>query len=300
MGEAPVLRKLRREIAELHREREGPKKFKHYWQIIEEKEAHARLLERAAWLRRQLHGRNPTAYHLLAMTALRHGLGSEEVQRENYLMNRLRLRKPGGVTWDGSVPHLLSSVRLPDGQALPEAVETLLFEEPGAWNGRQVAERLGLPWDEKRQNALNAAFQLLDAAGIVRKMPYQKPDKGGLLAVWSHAAHLNPAVNYPNLSMMLLQRLYEEDAFAKELYSHGSVSASISNVLDGLKSLEKMGLVALEKTRSATTSSSKRGGTIPVERIKARLTHEGRTLMEHYQKTNSLPEKLRRLLLETA
>lgn len=261
------------------------------------------LLRLSLGLRKRGGGRDPSMYQILAVAALRFGLNSKELDGLSRIMANISTNIPKQVSWEGDPSGIRKAIK----RKVVGRLEERLFHHPGAISSKDLAKSLGMEWDKKRKtiNLLNPSLQLLEICGLVKKMPLSTLDG---CSVWAHRSHPNPKMNYFNIDFHLLERLLSGRKYFTDLYREKRVLRDgkttvfgnpdevfgMGHVLPVLNKLEKLGLVKLTRTRLTNITKEKRGTVLIGE---AELTPEGMRLMKQYAETNSLPEKLRRLLL---
>ncbi|MFH0954511.1 MAG: hypothetical protein V1777_00185 [Candidatus Micrarchaeota archaeon] len=268
--------------------------------------AKARTLRISVALRAALGGRDPNVFQVLALTALKNGLDSAELNQQAKTMSTLYQRHRTKVTWEGNVSTLRQAIqlRLPSGQSLLVGVEKKLFQSKNqAIDANVLCQQLGLEWNRKNQILLNGGLQLLETAGLVKKMPQASLEKS--FSIWCHAAHSNPAVDYPNTQFDILRRLTHGPKSAAELYKtrsdsygrrFGNPKAAFGRnaVMLALEELAKAELVTTAKQKNLKNGVYARGTSMV---INSELTGLGRRLLQEHDKNNSLPEWARKLLL---
>lgn len=266
----------------------------------------AKVLQASLALRKELGGRNPSVYQVLSLTALRYGLDSPELKQQATKM--LAMWRRSKVFWDGSPGNIYMAmqVKLSHGQRLPSSIEKILFQNKKSVDAKTMTEQVGLKWGPKSWNDINSSLQLLETAGLIKKMPeasFENPR-----SVWFHTAHKNPPVDYPNIAIDTIRRLLEGPKTIFELskirtrkvgskvYSAGLESGKYSDIAIGrtLPKLASAGLIHLTKTTKSGYGRHA-GGKVPL--ITVSITSLGQRLLKEHDQNNSLPEWGRKLLL---
>lgn len=262
--------------------------------------ARARVLTQTAFLRKRLGGRDPMAYQVLAVAALQHGLDSPAFWKQVYAMQHVESRYPAQKSWVGNVTTLRRAFlsRISPNKRLLSSLEQLLFNsQTKALDSRSILERLGLPHNKKNLRNLNVVCQFLETVGLIKKYPAFSAGGPSVYAVWIHASHPNPPLDYPNAAMGVLS------SFVQGSVPHGL--AAISRI----RKVPHRGKVYLSGSRTAHRAEQNVSVTarklVDVGLLEKdagskrnfQLSPLGRELMEEYQRTQSLPERLRKLLL---
>jgi len=242
-------------------------------------------------------------YHILAVTSLQYGLNSFELKLHANAMSSIWKNNRSDVSWSGAPHELAQAIR----KKIPYSIENLLV---GAKNNtvssKDLAKRLSIDWNPKNQNLINASLQLLEIAGLVKKMPLWIQPNGIQLSVWTHARTRNPSINYPNLGINILNRLQKAPLLVSQLQKQyripstsrgkkmviGSTKGVFSaQIYKGVKRLEEAGLIRLERDIKHRRNAGE------VKIMYASLTSLGNKLLSEHNKTHRTPEVLRRLLL---
>jgi len=250
---------------------------------------------------RQLLGRPPTVYQVLAVPAIRDGLDSDQLDTISRIMHNTYCNTPIQMTWDGAT----SGVRTAITRNIPPRVEDVLFNaKDRSLDSYEISAGITEQPDSKNLQLLNCALQLLEVAGFVRKQPpHAEPVKDtASLSVWSHRAYKNPFPRHPNSRLYVLdelfnhgnpRRLYTTDLYKQyitrgrgvgnpnALYHQRSVLPAISHLRDA-------GLV---DTTTITYGALKNTATL------VGLTPAAVKYLKSMHKHHSLPEPLRKLLL---
>ncbi len=256
--------------------------------------AKIRLLKRCI-LFRQITGKKPTVFHVLAVTALKHGLNSIELKKEISTLRTIWSQTRDHVLWEGTPTNLDLTFRT--NPSLFYDIESVLFKDKHLSN-KQIAEKLSLTWNLETQNKINVSMQLLETCRLIRKLPFTA-ESGRAIGVWVHTAHKNPKINYANPGIYLLNKLHssaKDFLNASELYKQTSGFGDVwgnpnarfdrRSIFDVLEILKANKIVTTKKTHSSD------GG------IKIKITEYGKTLMDAYKRNKMLPEKLRKILVD--
>lgn len=249
-------------------------------------------------MRRALGG-SPTIYHLLAKNALKNGLNSHELKQFVRALSNISVSRKEAMTWRGLPVDIYRAILFHpknDGANLPSSVEQYLFHQKGrALTSESIIHHMGMNWNLSHKKMLNAVMQLLEATRLVKKMPHSTG--GTEQSVWAHAGHANPPIDYPCLSMEVLQQLAEKPQSIIEMTARPRDNLSptprqssqfyYKSIQRVIFQLQQAGLIG--KPRYATSNGKK----IPI----FRLTKRGRTLYDDSIQRGHLNEKLRQLLV---
>ena len=243
-------------------------------------------------------------YQVLAVTALRHGLNSKELMSQVRAMVNIKSQNKN-VPWQGIANPMYSALRLriPGGTNLVAGIESLLFKSKGRqMDQSEIAAELGIKLDKRNSNLINSSLQLLDVAGLAKKLPEKVIlNRTAPYGVWMHRAYKTGEIGYHNAAIHIFGQLYERPNFTSKLArpqkkgtrnTTGIFSANTIN--STLKKMEKVGWVEITHTLRILPSSAL-GGAVRADH--AHLTDYGRKLWEKYRNTKTLPEELRKILL---
>lgn len=255
-------------------------------------------------------GRKPTVFQMIATVILHSGIDSQEVVRTMRSMQYIYKYQPNEVTWEGVPSNISAPIRqnLSNGRSIVSNIERVLHDNKRELDSEHVARLLGLDFYKKNQGAINAAMQILETAGLARKLPDHTLPKGSQLSVWIHRAHSNPRIHYPNSQIELLRALYQkkgeyvpittlhklQSLRRKTPVGNPSAKVSSSAAHRTIRGLEEGGLVRL---RRSTKTIKEKKRIIPIRVIEVALSPLGERYMDEYQETNHLPEGIRKLLL---
>lgn len=209
--------------------------------------------------------------------------------------------RPHDVIWRGTSRNAQYAIkeRMGERTLLDVVTEKVKEYEGFPISSRAICLAIGKPWTAKNQQLLNAAFQVLEGGGFIRKLPQETQPNGRPITVWTYASPENPAILYPNTAMEILNRTHIESGIhAEELFKEytkpgrgkeGNPHATFSRrtIFYVLERLEHDGMITLRK------EWVKLPGRKPANRIYVQLTRLGEKLMEQYRRTGKLPEQMR-------
>ncbi|MFH0955281.1 MAG: hypothetical protein V1777_04215 [Candidatus Micrarchaeota archaeon] len=284
-------------------------------------EAKAEVLQTSITLRKALGGRDPHVFHVLAPILLEAGLSSEKLrQYSRILLQNHYSKRIMSLIGHPTDVYKAIKFRLPNKQLLLPELERTLFESavwepetdhfvPFSMTSLQLVKKLGLNWEDvKHKNVINVTLQLLETAGLVKKMPLSIGPKGGAISVWTHAAHKNPRMDYPNAAWYILTNLRTGEKHAAQLYKQFTVKKGGKSYHSGnpeshydhktldpaFKELQEKGLLQIHTER--ISGMTKRHGGARDTTV-AKLTPLGQRLLNEHDSNQSLPEWGRKLLL---
>ena len=207
--------------------------------------------------------RRPTVFQQAAIFALHHGLGADELMP--HLLWMSREEKRGTSNWIGRVNPLLTATN----RNLPGKIEKILSTKPKIFDSQELASKaIGNTHSSKKgrkqdQNAMNAALQLLEEAGLARReIPLSRHSTGDL-TTYAHASHPELKVSHYNYALDLIEKLNsakgELSLSGLSLLVHGKRRVSGTFFKRKLKTLQtKAGLVEVSAgTKSNSPQSVK-------------------------------------------
>ena len=256
------------------------------------------ILDVCRSLGRKLHWKKPLIYQVLAVFALRYGLNSMAFRQAAKTSVTVYINYNDHVRWQRNPTTINSAIQtkipsrnLPfpipkkvDHFTLPAAIEELLFRKKGKpQSSMEIANWLGLEWSKESQKLLSVSLILLQFCDLVVQMPPLFTGQKRL-SVWAHAAHVLPPIHYKNPSLYILEELMNGSRRIVSLVKKGFFpNATIRN---HIKLLRKLGLIHFR-------------GRSPTRRLeKIWLSSKGEKFMKFYQRNRSIPEPMRRLLIE--
>ena len=189
-----VEERIRKQEAELQGIRSGRgirwlEAFEREKGALDSLKAQRRVLKYSQHLRNAMGGRQPTSIQVLAMAALQHGLGSEELHTHANAMNALetqgqRARKTL-KTWSGPALNRMFQVVKRGQTPVLARVEQQLRETPEGVTSTALAESLGITGRE--QQAVRTALRVLEAMGQAVEHKQRRGFEPSIGASWKHA-----------------------------------------------------------------------------------------------------------------
>lgn len=309
--ERALLEEIKRKISQEKSGKSSSKKLAHL-------EAAKRVLTTSLQLRTHL-GRDPHIYHILATTGLIYGFNSAEIDSASrHIITTHTAKRPR--TWEGNANKIRVALRTiidSQGNNYVTGTEKQLFLAKVPLPSKSLAEKIGLQWNIANSEYLNCTLQLLETAGLVKKMPpIVDASTQHTLSVWVHRDHQLTIKTYEfgadtnkhflSVPMELLNQLYKRPRLFTELhrekkihqkkitYIVGNKDAIFerNNVLDNITHLKTAGLILVKKVHPTQTTM---GGASSVTEVE--ITKLGKELWNHTIKTGILSERLRILLL---
>lgn len=258
----------------------------------------------------QLHtrGKQPGVVQVLGAAFRKYHNHPQLLSKIGMYMVTTEMYRPHFVTWRGTSRNAQDAIKEKvNGQPLLVVVNEKMKQHAGfPLSSQKICQEIGRPWDLRNQKLLNAAFQILEGGGFIRKMPQETYPGGRPIAVWTHSTPENPAILYPNTAMEILNQAHIENGiYAEQLFKEhttptgfkqGNPHATFSRrtVFYVLARLEEAGLVTSRKEWAA--SPGKKG----TNKIHIQLTPLCQRLMDEYRRTGKLPEPMRLRVLGTS
>lgn len=270
--------------------------------------AKARALTLSRELGEKLGGRRPMIYQMVAVAGLYYGWNSPEFVRIVTSMASTARNHPEEQTWEGNATGVsLTLKRTHTGQTLISHSKQIIETGPTnkAMESTTFMGKLGIPPTHQERTRLNAALQVLEIAGIVRKMPPKSQTAGHPISMWTLASRPNPPIDYPNTSIEILKALleapghklaltqiYAEEKRPGKQYGNPEGKYDADSIHQASAHLHAAGLLVLHRGRRRTRriSGSTHQNTIT-------LTPEGASYVREMITTGHTPEGLRVLLL---
>jgi len=170
----------------------------------------------------------PTAMHLAQSLAYEHGLKSEVLLPWLNSADALQRRFKGrALLFEGTLANLCRAVR----NGTPEKVERVLLDNARAFSTIDLCGELNTS-----QVEMSTSLNLLDAMGLVRKLPPRSEGHGGQPYIWVHSSSYRRAEGAlpPNFSLRLLQSLKGSSKTFSELGFPKSEAADVNRAMDKL------------------------------------------------------------------
>ena len=258
-------------------------------------------------------GRDPTILQILGMGLLTYGPNSYELKRMAVQASTLYNYHKDMVTFRGQPSDVSRSINLMPvaHQNYVSEIDLVLYKAGKPLTSAQIAERLGVAFDADPIDLINSSLQLLEVAGLVKKLP-KYIDLDRHCTVWVcreykprldiYKFESENSTHYRNISLEILNQLMAGSKMEGELYKRqdkksekGKYRYSIgsSDAIYGTKAigrttklLESAGLVASEiiQTKGSPSKSFK-------------ITELGQQLWMTAIETGILPEALIKLIL---
>ncbi len=243
-------------------------------------------------------GRPPTVYQVLAISAIKFGLDSDELWQAASAMKSLYHKDKSIIPWLGSPIELGTAIN----QSVTVKIEKRLYEHKDrSMSSAEIAESIGLNLT-RNEGLINRSMQLLEVSGYVRK---QMVESSTNCNVWAHKAYENPYPRHENVAIHVLRTLYHHgrpksmllvelhrpthplSGNPKEKYD----SRTVGEVLKRLKKAE------LVETNQVKVQTRIHAHIVEKNHNEVRLTAEGLSLVQDMEENKKLPEPLRKILL---
>ncbi len=273
-----------------------------------------RVLEASIRMKPELQGRNPHVFHIAASIGLMYGFNSPELLRTITTMTTMYLKDRHSVPWIGAPNHIYDAVRKKadaKGNNWPSAIEETLHASKNTLNSKQLLESLGHKWNLNNINLANVSLQLLETAGLVKKLPEQTSvASGGQYSVWVHRAYKSKLSayeiqtggerHYSNTKMEVIHQLAQGARFSTQLFREKTTISSGKKYTTGNpKAIYKDPtiIVAIESLKESGIANTKREFVNGFWMTEVSLTPLGKQLWNEAVKTGTVPERLRKLLV---
>ncbi len=257
-------------------------------------------------LRQTSGGKNPNVYQILAVEALHSGLDSDRLRAMVGAIQTTHQKKSAQVMWDGSPAGIQKAFHFfVDGKRVivPSAIEQFLRNNPGrAWTSTDLIAAIGVSPRVNNfrvvREIVNHSLQLLQYSGHAKRLPGTVVRRVAL-SVWSYGFGENPPIDYPAVSMHILQSLRtgprtvfslsRRDKQAGHAQAGNDNPFFLESILSGVKRLEAAKLIQSQKKKKGR-----------VRYTEIQLTAEAKELLSEYAHAGRLPEKLRIRLMSLA
>ncbi|MCX6804348.1 MAG: hypothetical protein NTY48_07340 [Candidatus Diapherotrites archaeon] len=278
-----------------------------------------KVLTTSLQLQRHLGGRKSHMFHMLATIGLIYGFNSPEMHELSKHMLATTSAKRV-ASWEGDASQIRKALaRLIDSKRnnWVSGIEEQLYSAKAPLTSKQLAARLKVIWEIKNKDLISASLQLLETAGLVKKLPHftdfgtrkavsvwVHKDYEPILAMYQFRIAQNTETHYYNPDFEILSQLYTGPKLTTQLYKeykmrqkggkyfiHGDKNAIYTStpVHTQIKYLKKTGLI-----ETNTIKEGLGGGPGLTEVL---LTPLGRSIWKYTIETGNLSDRLIRILL---